>query len=78
MIQHTAKRVFIKHEADGILSVLMRCCGDASTDQWHTLYVKQETTDQEIQDWLALTKSRCEAQHSSRERARAIIEQGIG
>jgi hypothetical protein len=74
---HEAKPVHVKHESDGAIAVLMRCCADATTDQWHTLQVQPETSDQEIQDWLASVKSRCEQQHATRERARVIIEQGI-
>lgn len=74
---HKAKQIHLKDLGDGAISVLMRCCGDSSTDQWHTLYVKAETTEQEIQDFLAYAQSCCEKQHGARERARAIIEQGI-
>jgi hypothetical protein len=76
-MNHLAKVVHIKHEADGILSVLMRCCEDTSTDQWHTFYVKPETSDQEVQEFHAYAKSRCEQQHGARMRACAIIEQGF-
>lgn len=76
-MSHEAKQIYVKHESDGAIAVLMRCCGDPSTDSWHTIYVQAETTDQEIQDCIAYAKMRCEAQHGARERARAIINQGI-
>lgn len=74
---HEAKQVHLKDVGDGAIAVLMRCCGDSSTDQWHTLYVRADTPDQEIQDWLASVKLSCEQQHASRDRARAILSQGI-
>lgn len=76
-MSHEARQIHLKDLGDGAISVLMRCCEDKTTDQWHTLYVKPESTDQEIQDWLASCKSQCEAQHGSRERARAIISGGL-
>lgn len=75
---HKAKQVHVKAEADGIIAVLMRCCDDSSTDQWHTLYVRPETTDQEVQDFLATAQVRCQTQHGAMERARAIVSKGIG
>lgn len=77
MSKHSAKVVYTKHESDGAIAVLMRCCGDKTTDQWHTLYVKPETADQEIQAFVASARSRCEQQHGARDRIEAIIKRGV-
>lgn len=73
---HAAKQIHIKELSDGAIAVHMRCCGDESTDQWHTLYVKPETTEREISDFLAYAKTSCERMHAARCKARAIIEKG--
>lgn len=73
-VEHVAKHVLVKHESDGSIAVLMRCCGDPSTDSWHTLYVQPETSSEEIRVFVDQARSRCEAQHAARENARAIIE----
>jgi len=76
-VEHAAKPILVKHDADGAISVLVRCCGDASTDQWHTLYVKASTSSEEVKEFVGYAKSRCEAQHGARMRARAIIEKEL-
>lgn len=76
-LEHVAKMVHTKHDSDGSISVLMRCCDDPSTDQWHTLYVKTETSAAEVKAFVKRVRAVCEAQHGARERARAIIESGV-
>lgn len=77
MSEHVAKHVLVKHESDGVIAVLMRCCGDATTDQWHSIHVQPDTTHEEIQAFIDRARSQCEAQHGARDRARAIIEKEL-
>lgn len=75
-MKHEAKRIHAKDLNDGSITMLYRCCGDTTTDQWHTLYLRADTTEKEIQDFLANAKASCERMHAARDRARAIIEKG--
>lgn len=36
---HTTEIVEYKKIANGLVSALIRCCGSASTDHWHTMAV---------------------------------------
>lgn len=76
-LAHVAKMVHSKMASDGAISVLVRCCDDSTTDQWHTLYVKADTSHEEIVAFIKQAQAACEAQHGARERARAIIENGV-
>lgn len=76
-MSHTARMVHNKLESDGAIACLMRCCEDASTDSWHTLYIKPETSSQDVQDWLKERLARTEQQHAAVINARGILERGV-
>ncbi len=38
-MSHTTEIVEYKKVANGLVAALIRCCGNASTDHWHTMAV---------------------------------------
>ncbi len=64
MSEHNVAVVEKKKIADGSISVRLRCCGDESSDSWHTLQLTHEARNpdeeggvhacapEEVQAWL--------------------------
>jgi len=77
MKEHIAKMIISKLESDGAVAVLMRCCDDPATDAWHTLYVKPETSNQDVLAFLKAVQGRTEQQHAAILNARDIMERGF-
>jgi hypothetical protein len=71
-MKHSTAVVEVNHISDGQLTVKLRCCSDASTDSVHT-YDVGESTDQQIQDWLANRHAHVQVMHDRRERTRAVL-----
>lgn len=76
-MSHEARQVNAVHLSDGAIAVCFRCCEDKTTEQWHTLYLKPETTEQEIRDFIAYAKKLTEDMHSVRDHARDILDKGL-
>ncbi len=45
---HIAEAIRYRHVADGAVAVLARCCGDSSTDSWHSFYDVAKMSDEDI------------------------------
>lgn len=62
---HKAKHIEIKQLSDGAIAVKTRCCDDPSTDSWITVYVKPESTEEELQLSLDTHAAKIENQHEA-------------
>lgn len=74
---HSSSIVNVHEAADGILSVTIRCCGDPKTDSVvsiHELARSEEEIDQDV----AVHRSRVEKMHEAKGRVKAHLERIAG
>ena len=64
-MSHTATIQEVKQLGDGAVSVRIRCCGDATTDSWHTMYLASSTQQANIEAWEADQITAVQDQHAS-------------
>lgn len=76
-LDHQAAVIATKKDADGAISVLLRCCGDASTESWHTFYVQSSTSEAEVRTWLLGVMQRVQDLHLAHDKASAILREGL-
>ena len=69
-MDHTTEVVETKQVADSMIAVKIRCCGDASTDSWHSLETSSQQTDEERQAWLDERLLQVQATHENCQVAR--------
>lgn len=62
---HTTEIVEVKHVADELLSVLVRCCGDEKTDSWHTMHADVYVDDSKLQASLEHAHNRVRQTHAA-------------
>jgi cell division protein FtsB len=70
---HKSEVIEVREVADGILSVRVRCCKQASTDSVLSLHQLHRSDDELDQD-ISKHQARVEKMHADRERAKAHIE----
>ncbi len=85
MSEHNVAVVDRKPVADGSISVRLRCCGNESTDSWHTLQLTHEAhnpdedggvhscTPEEVQAWLDGRKTVVANLHAANQQADALL-----
>lgn len=71
---HKAEIVETKLVADGAVAICVRCCDDASTDSWHTLYGLAGKTDADLDAWESTCVAQAEEKHANTLAALAYIK----
>lgn len=74
---HKAQAIEHKQISDSGISVRVRCCGDASTDSWHTIMDVSSLTSDELDERIAGWLSDKEAQHEKVLKAQAHLDRLI-
>ena len=64
MTTHASKLIGRKKLTDGQFAVLIRCCGDQTTDSWHTLSVTKDTAKADVTAWIAGRQQHVEDGHA--------------
>jgi len=74
MATHTAAIQEAKQLSDGQVAVRIRCCGDATTDSWHTITLTGGTPQAEIEAWEGDRISYVQNQHASLQAGLAYLQ----
>jgi len=71
---HTTEIVDVKHVADELLAVKVRCCGDEKTDSWHTMHATVYTDEAKLQEGLQRAQKRVADVHKAHLAAQSKLE----
>jgi len=71
---HTTELIDVKHVADELLAVKVRCCGDEKTDSWHTMHATVYTDESKLQESLQHAHTRVAETHKAHIAAQAHLE----
>jgi hypothetical protein len=75
---HTTEIVEWKQVNDGQFSVMVRCCGDASTDSWHTMAANVVTDDARRQESINAHLAFVSGNHEAALRAAVKLADLVG
>jgi len=71
---HTTELIEVKHVADEILAVLVRCCGDPKTDSWHTMHASVYTDESKLAASISSAHKRVAGTHIAHLAAQSKLE----
>jgi len=73
-MSHTTEIIDVKHEADEILAVKVRCCDDPQTDSWHSMHASVYMDDAKLAESIQYAHVRVAQIHKAHIAAQAKLE----
>lgn len=73
-MSHTTEIIDVKHIADEILAVCVRCCNDTKTDSWHSMHASVYTDEAKLAESLTAAHKRVAGTHEAHIAAQDKLE----
>lgn len=75
-VKHQTEIVAFKKLSNGQFSLCLRCCGNPSTDSWHTVAASVMASPKKRKESIKFAKERVAKEHENVVKAEEAVEKG--